>query len=55
LEDLELLQIKADILSHSSDHFDTILNFAIKLIKDGNAYVDDTPQEQVEILSSFLF
>ena len=45
LEDLELLGIKGDALSYTSDHFDLLYDYAVKLIKQGDAYVDDTPQE----------
>jgi glutamyl-tRNA synthetase len=47
LQDLELLGIKGDKLSYTSDHFDRIYQEAIKLIKLGKAYCDDTPQDQV--------
>ncbi|XP_054001719.1 bifunctional glutamate/proline--tRNA ligase [Hylaeus anthracinus] len=42
LEDLELLQIKPDRFTHSSDYFDLMLQYCTKLIKEGMAYVDDT-------------
>lgn len=45
LQDLELLGIKPDIISHSSDYFDTMYDLAVQMIKDGNAYCDDTPLE----------
>ncbi|KAJ2725055.1 glutamate--tRNA ligase [Coemansia sp. Benny D115] len=45
LEDLKLLGIKGDLISHTSDHFQTIYEYALKLIKKGLAYVDDTDQE----------
>ena len=44
-EDLELLGIKADSVSHTSDHFSKIYDYAITMIKSGLAYVDDTDQE----------
>ncbi|KAK5671642.1 glutamate--tRNA ligase [Batrachochytrium dendrobatidis] len=44
-EDIALLGVKGDILSHTSDHFDHLLSEAIRLIKLGKAYVDDTVQE----------
>ncbi|CED84167.1 glutamate-trna ligase [Phaffia rhodozyma] len=45
--DLELLGIKFDSVSHTSDHFDLLHSLAIQLIKEGNAYCDDTPQLQM--------
>ncbi|KAI6234671.1 Glutamate--tRNA ligase [Aphelenchoides fujianensis] len=44
-EDLELLGIKPDRWTHSSDLFDAMLDYCEKLLKDGNAYVDDTDME----------
>lgn len=43
LEDLELLQIKPNRFTHSSDYFDLMLEYCTKLIKEGKAYADDTP------------
>ncbi|XP_076754438.1 glutamyl-prolyl-tRNA synthetase [Xylocopa sonorina] len=45
LEDLELLQIKPDRFTHTSDYFDLMLEYCTKLIKDDKAYVDDTPAQ----------
>ncbi|CAI9729936.1 glutamate proline--tRNA ligase-like [Octopus vulgaris] len=42
LKDVELLGIKYDVLSYTSDHFDVLLDLCLKLIKEGHAYVDDT-------------
>lgn len=47
LEDLELLGIKGDRVTHSSDYFQEMFDLALQLIKDGKAYCDDTPQEQM--------
>jgi len=48
IEDLKMLGINfGDKVSYTSDHFDMIIDFAIKLIKEGNAYMDDTPQAQM--------
>ncbi|KAI6221057.1 Bifunctional glutamate/proline--tRNA ligase [Aphelenchoides besseyi] len=44
-EDLDLLGIKPDRWTHSSDLFDLMLEYCEKLIKEGNAYVDDTDSE----------
>lgn len=48
LEDLALLEIHGDEISHTSDHFDALYGLAIKLIKLGKAYADDTEQMQVQ-------
>lgn len=52
LEDLHLLGIHADEVNHTSDHFDTLYELAIKIIKLGKAYADDTEQLQVNTLFS---
>ncbi|XP_023226896.1 bifunctional glutamate/proline--tRNA ligase-like [Centruroides sculpturatus] len=45
LEDVELLQIKPDRFSYTSDYFELILSKCEELIKNGKAYVDDTDPE----------
>ena len=45
LEDLKLLQVRPDRFTRTSDHFEKILEYGEKMIRDGNAYVDDTPTE----------
>ncbi|KAG6883535.1 hypothetical protein C0993_005631 [Termitomyces sp. T159_Od127] len=47
LEDLKLLDIHGDVVTHTSDHFQTLYDLAVKLIESGNAYTDDTLQEQM--------
>lgn len=43
LEDLRLLQIKPHRFTHTSDHFQILLEYCTTLIKNGKAYVDGTP------------
>jgi glutamyl-tRNA synthetase len=47
ISDLASLEVRPDIVSHTSDHFETIIALARKMITEGNAYMDDTPQEQM--------
>lgn len=47
MEDLALLDIHGDKISHTSDHFDQLYELAVKIIKEGKAYADDTEQAQV--------
>ena len=48
LEDLKMMKVKYDHFSRTSDHFETILNYCEKLIKQGSAYVDDTDAETMK-------
>uniref|UniRef100_A0A8C5IW29 Bifunctional glutamate/proline--tRNA ligase n=1 Tax=Junco hyemalis TaxID=40217 RepID=A0A8C5IW29_JUNHY len=48
LEDVAMLRIKPDQFTYTSDHFETIMKYAEKLILEGKAYVDDTPAEQMK-------
>jgi len=45
LEDLKLLNITDFTLSHSSDYFDQLFEYACQLIRDDKAYVDNTDLE----------
>ncbi|KAF1986529.1 glutamyl-tRNA synthetase [Aulographum hederae CBS 113979] len=45
IEDLALMGIKADKVSHTSDWFKELYEYCIQMIKDGNAYADDTESE----------
>ena len=47
VEDLALLGIVPDKRSHTSDFFQELYEYGIQLIKEGNAYADDTLQEQM--------
>ncbi|KFD45817.1 hypothetical protein M513_13298 [Trichuris suis] len=45
LRDLEMLQIKPDMWSRTSDYFEQILAYCELLLANGQAYVDDTDPE----------
>ncbi|RWS15020.1 bifunctional glutamate/proline--tRNA ligase-like protein, partial [Dinothrombium tinctorium] len=47
-QDIELLHIKPDICSYTSDYFDFFLEKCEELIKNGKAYVDDTEPEKMK-------
>ena len=47
LEDLKLLRVRPDRFTRTSDHFGTILELAGKLVREGKAYVDNTPTEKM--------
>ena len=46
-EDVQWLGYKWDGLHYASDYFDQLYEWAIKLIKDGKAYVDDLSAEEI--------
>ncbi|KAL3695636.1 hypothetical protein R1sor_009712 [Riccia sorocarpa] len=48
LQDLDTLGVKGDALTYTSDYFEELQQMAEKLIKEGKAYVDDTPREQMQ-------
>uniref|UniRef100_G1P8Y2 Bifunctional glutamate/proline--tRNA ligase n=1 Tax=Myotis lucifugus TaxID=59463 RepID=G1P8Y2_MYOLU len=48
LEDVAMLHIEPDQFTYTSDHFETIMKYAEKLIQEGKAYVDDTPAERMK-------
>jgi glutamyl-tRNA synthetase len=48
VEDLGLLGVKPDIVTFTSDDFEAIHGYALRLIADGLAYMDDTPQEKMK-------
>ncbi|KAF8469113.1 tRNA synthetases class I, catalytic domain-containing protein [Kalaharituber pfeilii] len=47
LEDLKLLGIKGDKFSYSSDYFQQLYDYAVKMIEIGKAYCDDTDQAKM--------
>lgn len=42
-----MLKVKPDRFTRTSDHFGTILELAGKMVKEGKAYVDNTPTEKM--------
>ena len=42
-----MLEIYSDQVTHTSDHFDKLYQYAIEIIEKGFAYVDDTDVETV--------
>ncbi|KAK4691587.1 hypothetical protein P7C71_g5437, partial [Lecanoromycetidae sp. Uapishka_2] len=48
VEDLALMGIRPDRTSYTSDHFDLLYQYCVTMLKDGNAYADDTEQETMK-------
>jgi glutamyl-tRNA synthetase len=48
MEDLETLGVKGDVVTYTSDYFSDLVKMTEKLIREGKAYVDDTPREQMQ-------
>eukprot|EP01041_Mallomonas_annulata_P000879 gene877-1705_t len=48
IQDLATLGVKPDAVSHTSDHFQKCEELARQIIRDGLAFMDDTPQEQMQ-------
>lgn len=48
LEDLEMLEIKPDLFTHTSQYFDIMLEYCEQLLNESKAYVDDTEHEQMK-------
>ncbi|KAI9829660.1 MAG: hypothetical protein M1819_006031 [Sarea resinae] len=44
VEDLAMMGIHADVTTYTSDYFEQLYQYCIQMIKDGNAYADDTDQ-----------
>ncbi|GAB6021105.1 hypothetical protein CHUAL_003738 [Chamberlinius hualienensis] len=48
LEDVQLLEIKPDKITHTSDYFDLMMKYCEKMIREGKAYCDDTDAETMK-------
>jgi len=48
IADLETLGIDCSNLSHTSDHFEAIRGYAERLLDEGKAFMDDSPQETMK-------
>ncbi|CAO2826473.1 unnamed protein product [Amaranthus hypochondriacus] len=48
LKDIETLGIVYDTVTYTSDYFPQLMEMAENLIRQGKAYVDDTPREQMQ-------
>ncbi|PIA12915.1 glutamyl-tRNA synthetase, partial [Coemansia reversa NRRL 1564] len=53
LEDLTLLGIRADAITHTSDYFQQLYDYALLLIRRGLAYVDNTDKETIKYERDF--
>ena len=47
-KDLEMLEVKPDCETRTSDYFDVMLDLCEKMIKDANAYADDTDADTMK-------
>ena len=47
MQDLKRLNVQLDKITYTSDSFELIREYAIKMIKDGIAYMDDTPGDKM--------
>ena len=48
LEDLKMLGIKPDKFTHTSDHFERIMELCEQMIREEKAYADNTDPEQMK-------
>ncbi len=48
VEDLAKIGVRPDVVTFTSDYFGTIERYALWMMKNGLAYMDDTPQEQMQ-------
>lgn len=48
VEDLGKIGVKPDLITFTSDYFQTIKKYALWMIENGLAFMDDTPQEEMQ-------
>ena len=48
IQDLALMGITPDKFSHTSDYFTELYDYGVRMVKDGNAYADDTDQATMQ-------
>merc|ERR1712003_393074 len=48
LRDLRSLGVEPDMFSHTSDYFDYYIECCTRCIKEGHAYCDQTPPQQMK-------
>ena len=48
VEDLAKLGVFPTIVTYTSDYFKELRGYALDLVKEGKAYMDDTPQEEMQ-------
>ena len=48
IEDLALMGIRPDRTSYTSDYFEELYEYCVTMIREGNAYCDDTEKEKMQ-------
>lgn len=48
LQDLQTLGVRPNVVTYTSDYFGVIDGFARTLLREGKAFMDDTPQEEMQ-------
>lgn len=54
-EDLAMIEIAYDKVVHTSDHFEKIQQYTEQLIKQADAFMDDTDAETVSLAIGSFF
>jgi glutamyl-tRNA synthetase len=49
VEDLKKLGVFPDVVTYTSDYFAQLKSYALWLIDEGLAFMDDTPQEEMQV------